>query len=86
MTFVSAMLPHAPRLEDLTASTPALLRWASLVAHVATSNIDLEPSNVRSIESIKSLLDILHDTRDVVEQERVLAEVEWLELEEGGDR
>jgi hypothetical protein len=81
MTFVFAMLPHAPRLEDLAASTPPLLRWASLVAHVEPNNIDVVPKDVRSIEGVKKLLDILRDTKDKTEQERLDAEKEARQID-----
>ena len=72
MSFTFALLPHAPRLEDLTASTPPLLRWASLVAHVAPYNLNSVPKAVRS-EGVNALIQLLSDTESDTEAERLKA-------------
>jgi hypothetical protein len=70
---VFALLPHAPRLVDLTPATPPLLRWAALVAHASPGNLAEVPKDVRT-DGVARLLDLLdasaHDTR----QERFEAE------------
>ena len=74
-SIVFALLPHAPRLQDLTAATPPLLRWASLVAHVAPDNVDAVPKAVRS-EGVERLMSLLRETVDDTEAEREEAERE----------
>ena len=76
MSFVFALLPHAPLLADLNERSPPLLRWAALVAHVHPANIDHVPKDVRSIAAIKTLLEWLDGTRDETEMERLQAEEE----------
>lgn len=80
LSFTFAMLPHAPRLEDLTASTPSLIRWASLVAHVSPDNIDAVPKDVQRIEGVKKMLEILHDTKKKVKKEREQSERDESEM------
>ena len=75
MSFLFALLPHAPRLEDLTVDTPPLLRWASLVAHVGPTNVFRVPQAVRTT-GVSLLLDMLHDTPDETEMERIKEEAE----------
>ena len=75
LSFLFALLPHAPRLEDLTVDTPPLLRWASLVAHVGPQNVAQVPEAVRT-KGVALLLEILHDTRDETEMERIKEEEE----------
>ena len=58
LSVVFALLPHAPRLEELMVRTPLLLRWASLFAHAEPDNINYVPLAVRS-PGIASLLDQL---------------------------
>ena len=76
MSFVFALLPHAPLLADLSDRSPPLLRWAALVAHVHPDNIDDVPRDVRSIAAVKMLLEWLDGTRDETEMERLQAEEE----------
>ena len=76
MSFVFALLPHAPLLADLNDRSPPLLRWAALVAHVHPANIDEVPRDVRSIAAVKTLLEWLDGTRDETEKERMLADEE----------
>jgi len=80
MSIVFALLPHAPRLEDLTAATPPLLRWASLVAHVAPDNVDAVPKAVRS-EGVERLMSLLRETVTATEAERLEAEKEEAEFD-----
>ena len=75
LSFLFALLPHAPRLEDLTVDTPPLLRWASLVAHVGPLNVAQVPKAVRTT-GVSILLDMLHDTRNETEMERIKEETE----------
>jgi hypothetical protein len=83
MSFVFALLPHAPRLEDLTANTHPLLRWAALIAHVDPEDIDAVPKEVRDIQAVKLMLDILEGTVSQTKHERELAELEFArDLEE----
>jgi hypothetical protein len=82
MSIVFALLPHAPRLEDLTAATPLLLRWASLVAHVAPDNVDAVPKAVRS-EGVERLMSLLRETVAATEAEREKTEREEAEFERG---
>ncbi len=73
VSFVFALLPHAPRLEDLSSATPPLLRWAALVAHAEPSNLSKVPKEVR-VAGIACLLDMLSSTADAVRAEREEAE------------
>ena len=73
LSFVFALLPHAPRLQDLTTATPPLLRWASLVAHVAPDNLDEVPAEVRS-KGVDKLMSMLSGSVDVTKAERLEAE------------
>ena len=84
ISFVFALLPHAPRLQDLTAATPPLLRWASLVAHVAPDNIDAVPKAVRS-KGVETLMLMLSQTVDATEAERRDAEAREGEIERAVD-
>ena len=70
MSFTFALLPHAPRLEELTAETPPLLRWASLIAHANPLNADAVPKAART-EGIEKLLALLKSTSSQVEEERI---------------
>jgi len=72
-SFVFALLPHAPRLEELTARTPLLLRWASLVAHAEPENLNNVPKSVRS-PGVERLLDQLASSAGEVARERAQAE------------
>lgn len=72
-SFVFALLPHAPRLEDLSTATPPLLRWAALVAHVEPSNLSAVPKEVR-VEGVARLLDVLSSTAVATRTEREEAE------------
>ena len=68
MSFVFALLPHAPPLEDLTCFTAPILRWASLVAHLKPDNIDNVPRDVRS-EGVEKLLLMLSGSKSQTEKE-----------------
>ena len=68
-SFVFALLPHAPRLNELTPATPPLLRWAALVAHVAPDNIDDVPKDLR-IGGVARLLEMLDATASTARAER----------------
>ena len=68
LSFVFALLPHAPPLAELTAATPPLLQWASLIAHVAPSNIGDVPKDVR-VGGVHRLLDALSESASVTLQE-----------------
>ena len=70
------MLPHVPHLRELTALTPPLMRWASLVAHVEPGNIDAVPPDVRGIPAVDALLGELRATADETEIERLREEDE----------
>ena len=74
MSFVFALLPHAPLLQDVTSSTHPLLRWASLVAHLQPANIDTVPKDVRDIKGVQVLLEILDGSKEETELEQALAE------------
>jgi len=76
LSFVFALLPHAPRLEDLTADTHPLLRWAALIAHVEPEEIDSVPKGVRDIHAVKLMLDILHGSIEETKLERGRAQEE----------
>jgi hypothetical protein len=76
MSLTFALLPHVPLLKDLTASTPPLLRWASLVAHVRPENLNEVPNDVSCIVGVKVMLEALENSRDMVEVERARAEAE----------
>ena len=76
MSFVFALLPHAPRLEDLTERTNPLLRWAALIAHVEPEEIDSVPKGVRDIHAVKMMLDILHGSVEETRLERERAQEE----------
>ena len=65
-----ALLPHAPRLEDLTERTNPLLRWTALIAHVEPEEIDSVPKGVRDIHAVKLMLDILHGSIEEIKLER----------------
>ena len=73
LTLTFALLPHAPRLHELTPATPPLLRWAALVAHVGPRNLHEVPKDVRS-KGVEALLELLKDTMDETERERGEAE------------
>jgi hypothetical protein len=75
MSFVFALLPHAPALADLTKHTPPLLRWASLVAHASPENLSAVPNAVRS-RGVECLLEQLESTAAEVERERASAEAD----------
>ena len=76
LSFVFALLPHAPRLEDLTERTNPLLRWAALIAHVEPEEIDSVPKGVRDIHAVKLMLDILHGSIEETKLERNRAQEE----------
>ena len=80
LSFLFALLPHAPRLEDLAPSTPPLLRWASLVAHVGPLNVHRVPMEVRT-KGVHLLLEMLHSTPDETEMERIKEEAETGQLQ-----
>jgi len=63
LSFVFALLPHAPPLKELTSTTPPLLRWASLIAHLAPSTISDVPKDVRcgGVEQLLGVLDASMD-------------------------
>jgi hypothetical protein len=75
LSFVFALLPHVPRLDELTTRTPPLLRWASLVAYAGPDNVGTVPKVVRS-PGVTLLLDQLAGSVAEVEQERAKAEEE----------
>jgi len=68
MSFVFVLLPHAPRLGDLTARTPRILQWASLIAHLRADNVDAVPAEVRRA-GVDLLLGKLRDSVDETELE-----------------
>jgi len=72
LSFVFALLPHAPPLKELTPATPPLLRWASLIAHVAPSNISDVPEDVRC-GGVGQLLDLLDASADETRSEMLEA-------------
>ena len=74
LSFVFALLPHAPPLKELTPATPPLLRWASLIAHVAPSNISDVPRDVRC-GGVDQLLGLLSASADETRSE-MLAEAD----------
>ena len=43
LSFLFALLPHAPLLEEVTAATPPILKWAALIAYLRAENIDAVP-------------------------------------------
>ena len=65
LSFVFVLLPHAPLLEELTVSTPPLLRWASLIAYANPRNLDAIPKPVRSagIERLMAILKVSVERR-----------------------
>ena len=73
LSFVFALLPHAPLLKDLTPATPPLLQWASLIAHVAPSNISDVPKDVRC-GGVDKLLDLLDASADRTSLEMLAAD------------
>ena len=75
LSFVFALLPHAPPLKELTPATPPLLRWASLIAHVAPSNIFDVPKDVRCGGGVDQLLGLLDASADETRSE-MLAEAD----------
>jgi len=74
MSFIFALLPHAPLLKDITSSTHPLIRWASLVAHLQPANIDTVPKDVRDIKGVQVLLEILDGSKEETDSEQALAE------------
>lgn len=68
-SFVFALLPHAPRLEELTPATPPLLRWAAVIAHVVPENIGAVPKDVR-VGGVARLLEMLDATASMAQAER----------------
>jgi DNA polymerase III delta subunit len=72
-SFVFALLPHAPRLEELTVATPPLLRWAALVAHAGPDNLGKVPREVR-VGGVARLLELLDSSALAVRAERSFAD------------
>ena len=79
-SFVFALLPHAPRLEELCARTPPLLRWASLVAHATPGNLDAVPKDVRT-GGVARLLELLDASEAEARAERGAEEREAATIE-----
>ena len=86
LSFVFALLPHAPRLEDLTERTNPLLRWAALIAHVEPEEIDSVPKGVRDIHAVKLMLDILSGSIEETKHERDRAHEEAARDSEEADQ
>lgn len=70
LTISLVMLPHVPRLQDLNVNTPALLRWASLVAHATPYNGTDVPADVRDkIPAVKTIFEMLSGTAQLSDAE-----------------
>jgi hypothetical protein len=69
MSFVFVLLPHAPRLSELTPSTPRIMQWASLIAHLRADNVDAVPRHVRHRKGVELLLGTLCESVDETELE-----------------
>lgn len=72
MSLIFALLPHVPHMSELTSSTPPLLCWASLVAHVNPDNVNDVPIQVQDSEGVQTLLQMLRSSVDETH-------VEWLQ-------
>lgn len=81
LSFIFALLPHAPRLDELTARTPRMLQWASLVAHVRADNVDAVPVEVRRA-GVDLLLGRLHESVHETEREEFRAADDLAVLEQ----
>jgi hypothetical protein len=81
LSFVFALLPHAPLLDELTARTPRMLQWASLVAHLRADNVDTVPVEVRRA-GVDLLLGRLHESVHETEHEEVRAADDLAVLEQ----
>ena len=68
LSFVFVLLPHAPRLSELTERLPKILQWASLIAHLRADNVDAVPVEVRRA-GVDLLLGRLRETVDETELE-----------------
>jgi hypothetical protein len=79
-SFIFALLPHAPRLEELNALTPPLLRWASLVAHAAPENLHAVPKDLRT-GGVARLLELLDASAAATRAERGAEEYEAATVE-----
>ena len=70
VSFTFALLPHAPRLADLSVETPRILQWASVIAHLRADNVDAVPRAVRR-PGIDRLLGVLSESAAETELERL---------------
>lgn len=79
------MLPHVPRLAELSTETPPLLKWSSFVAHLQPHTIDQVPGELKNEPGIQQLLEIMADPtmkNTITEEEiRHAAALEWARKE-----
>ena len=77
LTLTFLLLPHVPRLRELTTATPPLLCWASLVAYAEPRSVSEVRAEVRcGSEGVAALLAVLEGSAAEIEAERYEAEQE----------
>ena len=70
LSFLFALLPHAPLLHEITASTPPILKWAGLIAHLRAENTETLPREQGIFTpGVSRLVDVLKQTAETTRDE-----------------
>ena len=65
LSFLFALLPHAPMLCEVNASTPPILKWAALIAHLHVDNLAAVPREPGIFTpGVARLVDVLASSAD----------------------
>ncbi len=80
LSFLFALLPHAPLLHEVTSSTPPILKWAGLIAHLRAENTDALPREQGIFTpGVSRLVEVLKQTVETTRNE-IRAEMEAASL------
>jgi hypothetical protein len=73
LSFFFMLLPHMPPLEQLTAATPSIVKWGSLVAHLTPYNAGAIPIEIKQEKAVQMVLDELMFDVSLAEEEALAA-------------
>ncbi len=77
LSFLFALLPHVPTLREVNASTPPILKWAALIAHLHVDNISAVPKTPQVYTpGVARLVEVLAESAEDTRAEVRAAQVE----------
>ncbi len=76
LTFI--MMPHLPRLSELSATTPTLILYAALISELSKDNLDNVPKELRSNKEVQHFMHAVADTKIIPMLEKQQQKVEAL--------